>query len=577
MFLLIVSFLAGVLTSLAPCVLPLLPVIVGSSLVPGAGTKQDRRKPYIIALSLGLSVILFTLLLKASTALIGIDPHVWLYLSGGIVVVLGLSMLFPNLWVRASAAVGFEAGTNTFLAKANKRSGLTGQVLTGAALGPVFSSCSPVYALVLATVLPVNLALGLTYIVAYALGLSLALLAIALAGQKLVKHLGWTANPSGWFRRIIAIILIIVGLAVAFGFDKKFQTWAIGHLPFDVTRIEEKLLPKNNGTKNQNNKGKETTMQGAVFNIDEPYAAPELRGISQWINSNGENLKDLRGKVVLIDFWTYSCINCQRTQPYLNDWYAKYADKGFVILGIHAPEFAFEKVPANVERAIKEARINYPVGLDNDFSTWKAYENQFWPAKYLIDKDGKVRLTHFGEGNYAETEMAIQQLLKENGAQVTESVKRDGDDAAANRMQSPETYLGYSRAERLANADQFKADETVDYRLSNNLDTHEWSLGGRWQVGTESSRSMADGAKLSFTFSAREVYLVMDGPAGATVNVAVDGMDKPGGADLDSQNRVTLNGARLYKLVKADSFLQDRTLTLTFPAGVTVNAFTFGG
>ncbi len=249
MFLLIASFLAGVLTSLAPCILPLLPVIVGSSALSDGDAKLDRKKPYVIALSLGLSVVAFTLLLKASTVLIGVDPDVWLYLSGGIVVLLGITMLFPNLWVSISTKIGFEQGSNEFLAAASKRSGLGGQILTGAALGPVFSSCSPVYALVLATVLPVNLALGLVYIVAYALGLSLALLAIALAGQKLTKRLGWTANPNGWFRRSLAIVLIIVGLAVALGYDKQFQAWAIEHLPFDVTKLEEQLLPKESSLK----------------------------------------------------------------------------------------------------------------------------------------------------------------------------------------------------------------------------------------------------------------------------------------------------------------------------------------
>lgn len=244
MFLLLASFLAGMLTSLAPCILPLLPVIVGSSVLPGTDSKQDRKKPFVIAISLGLSVIVFTLLLKASTALIGVDPRFWLYLSGGIVVLLGVSLLFPTMWVQISAKLGFEHNSNKVLASASKHKGFTGQIMTGIALGPVFSSCSPVYALVLATVLPVNIALGMVYIVAYAAGLTLALLVIALAGRKITTKLGWAADPSGWFRRVLAIILILVGLAIIGGYDKQFQAWTIENLPFDTTQLELKLLPE---------------------------------------------------------------------------------------------------------------------------------------------------------------------------------------------------------------------------------------------------------------------------------------------------------------------------------------------
>ncbi len=571
MFLLLSSFLAGMLTSLAPCMITLLPVIVGNSLVVNGDGKFDRKKPYIIAASLAVSVVIFTAILKASTVLIGIDPKVWLYISGGIVVILGISMLFPNMWARVSAKLGFEHSSNKLLAGANKRSGLWGQILTGAALGPVFASCSPIYALVLATVLPINIVLGMVYIIAFALGLGFALLLIALGGQRIVKRLGWAANPYGWFRRSLAILLIIVGLMIIGGYDKKFQTWVIETLPFDVTNIEERLIPKSESSASNKN------LQGskmAKFNVDNPYQAPEIQNIQNWINSDPLTLEKLKGKVVLIDFWTYSCINCKRTQPYLNAWHDKYSDDGLVILGIHAPEFAFEKVPKNVEDAVKEAKIKYPVGLDNDFSTWRAYDNKFWPAKYLIDKNGKVRYTHFGEGDYEESERAIQTLLEERGYEVNESITKSSQTKQASG-QTPETYLSSSRGERFANTNQFKADEIVKYSLKDNLSLNQWSLGGDWSIGKESSLS-SGGAQLQINYSAREVYLVMSGPAGAKVGVSVDGIDRPGGTDLNQQNQVTLDSARLYTIVSTDKFLKDKRLTLTFPPGVTVNAFTFG-
>ena len=408
MLLLLTSFLAGILTVFAPCVLILLPVIVGSSMVSDTDQKMDRKKPYIISISLGFSVLLFTLVLKASTVLIGVDPQVWKSVSGFIVIILGLSLLFPLLWARLSAALGFENSSNNLMHRASKKSGTLGYILTGAALGPVFSACSPIYALILATVLPVNLAFGLVYMTLYTTGLSLTLLIIALAGRRLTKRLNWIATPNGWFRRVLAIMLILVGIAVVTGFDKKVQTWALEKIPFSSTKIEEKLIPKKDAVS-----VKKIVIKKAEFNITNPYQAPEIRGIESWINSNPLTIAGLKGKVVLLDFWTYSCINCIQTQPYLNKWYDNYKKAGFEILGVHAPEFAFEKVEKNVQDAVKKAKILYPVALDNRFSTWTAYSNQYWPARYLIDKNGKVRYTHFGEGDYDGTEVAIQTLLKE--------------------------------------------------------------------------------------------------------------------------------------------------------------------
>ena len=576
MFLLLTSFLAGILTVFAPCVLILLPVIVGSSLASDSDKKADRRKPYIISISLGFSVLLFTLLLKASTILIGIDPQVWKSLSGGIVVILGLSLFFPLLWARVSAKVGLEHSSNNLLGRAAKKSGVVGYILTGAALGPVFSACSPIYALILATVLPVNLALGLVYMTLYAAGLSLTLLVIALAGRRLTKRMNWVAKPNGWFRRGLAILLVLVGIAVITGFDKKVQTWALEKIPYNSTSIEEKLLPKNN-IPNVN----KAIEKKARFNIANPYPAPEIRGINSWINSNSETIAALKGKVVLVDFWTYSCINCIRTQPYLNKWYTKYKKSGFEILGIHAPEFAFEKVRKNVQSAVKEAKILYPVALDNSFATWNAYNNQYWPAKYLIDKDGKVRFTHFGEGRYAETEMAIQALLRETGAQITQKIAGDASQSSALGSLTPETYVSYGRGERFANPEHFQRDASANYQLLTKLKSDEWSLGGSWKVGQESTLSTGNNSTLRIRFSGRELYLVMSGSTGTRIRGQVNG--KPlspgnlGGADVGPDGTVSLNGARLYKLIKSSDFINGKELMLAFPSGVTVNAFTFGG
>ncbi len=565
----LLSYVAGLLTALAPCVLPLLPIILGGSLDP---EKKDRKRPYIIIASLVASLILFTILLKASTVLIGVDPRVWVYFSGTLVILLGLFMLFPGVWAKMIGGLGIEHRSQSLLGKAFQNKNKTGSaILIGAALGPVFSSCSPTYAWVLATVLPSNTFLGLFYLTIYVLGVATSLLAIALLGRKLLERVKWASDPKGWFQRVIAILFIVVGLFIITGLDKKVQTWLVDKDYFNLIQLEQKLVPGEDGSSSQSN----TEASGkASFNV-KPYQAPELKNIAAWVNSNPQTIASLKGKVVLVDFWTYSCINCIRTQPYLNAWHDKYSPEGLVILGVHAPEFAFEKVPNNVSKAVKDAGIQYPVALDNDFATWQAYKNKFWPAKYLIDKDGQVRYTHFGEGDYGVTESTIQALLKEAGNQVSKPIEKQSSTPSTQRGQTPETYLGHKRGERFANAKEFKADRPVNYTLAEKPSKNEWSLGGNWQMNDESSQALKDNAKLSFNYSAREVYLVMSGPPGALVNVSVNGIQKPGGADVNSNSQVVIDGARLYKIVRTDTFM-NKTLTLTLPAGVTVNAFTFG-
>lgn len=567
----LLSFVAGLLTVFAPCVLPLLPVILGGSFDPAT---RDRRRPYIIIASLLASLVLFTILLKASTVLIGVNPDVWVYFSGGLVIALGIFMLFPNLWVQVIGRLGIEHRSQAMLGKAYQNKNRTvSAILTGAALGPVFSSCSPTYAWVLATVLPSNAALGVFYLVIYCAGVAVALLGVALLGRRLLEKASWATDPKGWFQRAIAILFILVGLFLITGWDKKVQTWLVDKDVFNLIQIEQKLVP----TAESSSKASSGGTSSSNFNV-EPYDAPELTGIADWINTDPLTLASLRGKVVLVDFWTYSCINCQRTQPYLNAWYDRYRDDGFVIVGVHAPEFAFEKVKSNVAEAAQRENIKYPIALDNDFNTWQAYDNKYWPAKYLIDKDGQVRYTHFGEGAYEETEQNIQALLGETGSTVSSRLETDVS-SQARSGQSPETYLGYERGQRFANASQFVADQTVNYTLSNTLEANQWSLGSSWQVGATETVSKGDGGTLRFKFSAREVYLVMDGPADTLLTLKVNGQKvtaSTSGEDVDASGNVTLDGPRMYKLVKLPEFRTGQILDISVPAGVSVNAFTFG-
>ncbi len=554
------SLVAGLLTVLAPCVLPLLPVILGGSLV---REERDRWRPFIIAGSLVGSLIVFTLLLKASTVLIGVDPHVWTYLSGGLILVLGASMLFPGLWTRLTDAIGLDRRSHAFLDKAYKNSNRKlSAILTGAALGPVFSSCSPTYAWAIATVLPASTGLGLLYLSVYCLGVGISLLGIALLGRRLLSRITWVSKPGGWFQRSVAVVFILVGLSLVTGMDKVIQTRLATADPFGITRLEQRLVPAATGS---------STQVSMSPNDMTSYPAPELVGIKGWINSEPLTLAQLKGKVVLIDFWTYSCINCQRTQPYLNAWYDAYGADGLVIIGVHAPEFAFEQVPANVQQAVTAEGITYPVALDNSFSTWNAYNNRYWPAKYLIDRDGRVRYSQFGEGAYDVTESKIRQLLGESVSMTPMvQVSEEGPGSAG---QTPETYLGTDRAERYVGTPALSAGET--YTPAASLGADHWTLGGAWKVSGQSITAAADGATLTLRFTGRDAYLVMGGPPGSTVKVVTDGLVAPG-ADVDASGMVTLSAYRLYRLVSADQSVNGVTLRLTFSQGVSANAFTFG-
>ena len=239
---LLLSLVAGVLTVAAPCVLPLLPVIVGGAMVKGGDERRARWRPYVIAASLAISVVVFTLLLKATTALLGVPPQVWQVVSGVIIILLGVDLVFPALWDRLSSALRLQSRSGELLDRSVSRQSFLGDILTGAALGPVFSSCSPTYALILVTVLPVSFAEGLLYVVAYAVGLAAMLLLVALLGRSLVRRLGWLAKPDGWFRRTIGIIFVLVGIAIIVGFDKQLQTWILDAGWYDPIAGLEELL-----------------------------------------------------------------------------------------------------------------------------------------------------------------------------------------------------------------------------------------------------------------------------------------------------------------------------------------------
>jgi cytochrome c biogenesis protein CcdA/thiol-disulfide isomerase/thioredoxin len=569
MLLLLISFVAGVLTILAPCVLPVLPIIIGGSI---GGHGRERARPYIIGASLAGSIIFFTLLLKVSTILVSVPPDVLNYVSGGLLIALGLAAALPAVWEKLVIYLNFQAASQRLLGKSERnRSKYLGPILTGVALGPVFASCSPTYAFILASVLPGSFAAGLIYLITYTIGLALALLVISLGGKQILTRYNWAVDTHSIFRRALGVLFIIIGVVILAGFQVRVETWVANHLPFDETRIERILLAKQD-RKTIYKKAHSTNPNDGVLNV-QPTPAPQFAGLTNWINSKPLTLSQLKGKVVLVDFWTFSCVNCIRTIPFLEKVYQTYADKGFVIVGVNTPEFAFEHNPANVAAAVARDGITYPVALDNNYDTWNAYDNDSWPADYLIDTQGDVRYVSLGEGGYSQTEKAIQALL---GLNTQLQSSKLNTTVPVTQNQTPETYFGTNRDSDYVGTPSL-SDMTATFHAAATLGKNNWSLNGSWQINPEYITSESDSSTLSFHINAKDVYVVAGTPAGQTSTVAITlpasvtgqyGSDAPNGQAL-------INGSRLYHIVSL-SQMGDPTITLQVPKGVSLYTFTFG-
>ena len=564
MILLILSFIAGILTVLAPCTLPLLPVIIGSSV----SGESDRKKAVIITISLAVSIILFTYILKVSTLFISIPEEVWSIISGVIIMFFGFTSLFPDLWEDIRFISELNVSSNRMLSAGYKKKSIWGDVIIGASLGPVFSSCSPTYFVVLASVLPKSFLLGSIDLLVYAVGLSGTLLLIAFLGQKLVTKLGWVSDTHGLFRRTLGVIFIILGLGIVFGLDKQVEANILSSGFFDVTTVEQSLLKLND---NSLSSSQGTTTSGVasttpIIKSSGPKA-PEIVDPSGFINTGGQpiTIGQFKGKkVILLDIWTYSCINCERTLPYVESWYEKYKDEGLVFIGLHTPEFAFEKVQSNVEAAVKRLGLTYPIVMDNDYATWNAYGNQYWPRKYLINANGEIIYDHIGEGNYDETEQAIVKALSElDGKQVQISTTTPVGviPMDPNKVQSPETYFGSNRNEYLANGIQSTSGQQ-NLTLPTTFDSNALYLEGLWNFSPEYATSNSP-AKIVFKYNAKNVYMVGSSDAGVTVTVMKDGV---------KEKTLFIKGDELYTLIEGSDY-GEHTLEVDIPSGG-LDAFT---
>ena len=575
--LMLFALVAGAATALSPCVLPVLPAVLG------AGVTGGRRRPLGVLVGLVASFTFAAVALVYVIEALGLPDDLVRTLAIVTLLVFGICLLIPGLGDRIEAWASRIAPAPARVGGQGFGSGL----LLGASLGFVYTPCAgPILAGVITVSAAQDFTAGkLAVAIAYALGSGLVLYALMLGGRRLVDRL---SPYRGWVQAATGATMVLVAVAMTADLDLRFQRAIADELPSLLVNPSGELegseaiaddLDAVRGGHGAEEGGAAQAAAGAA--LPRLGSAPDFVSPGRWFNTGGDSLSiaGLTGekRVVLIDFWTYTCINCIRTLPYLRAWDAEYRDDGLTIVGVHSPEFAFEKEADNVAEAVSENGIRYPVVQDNELGTWTAFANRYWPAKYLIDSEGEVRYVHFGEGSYAETEAAIRSLLAEAGDRELGSGADAGRAEVADPgLRTPETYLGWERAEGFVEPPR---PGVADYTAPDpgSLELNELAYGGRWRVDGESATAVAE-ATISLAFQARRVFLVLGAEGGlGKVEVLLDGepLTGPGAGEDVRDGHITVSGQRLYRLVDLPEVAR-ATLELRFEPGVTGYAFTFG-
>lgn len=607
MALFVVAYLGGILTIVSPCILPVLPFVF---------SRADRPFwksgfPLLAGMAITFSAV-------ASLAVIGGGWIVRLNEYGRMAAVASLALFAGTLlsptfaeWLtrplvrlgnRLSRSVAIHPAQNdpaqdyqaAGAGAGGGRGSIAQSILLGVATGLLWAPCAgPILGLVLtgAAVQGPSAHTSLL-LVAYAAGAMTSLAPALLLGGRVFSLMKRTLGAEIWIRRGIGVAVLAGAAAVAFGLD----SGVLARLSLAGTSgIEQSLIgwlrpPAAAAAYNH------AAAAGPDGSPADPRRdprhdpmMPSLSGASGWINSPPLTRDSLRGKVVLIDFWTYSCINCLRTLPYIQAWEKKYKSAGLVVIGVHTPEFPFEKVPANVEKAVRELGISYPVALDDNYKIWTAFHNEYWPAHYFVDSEGRIVYQHFGEGDYAQSEGWIQQLLEERAGaqpppqgmvQVTGTGVEEASDLR--EVSSPETYLGYARAANFAPPEVLDRDRASVYRTPAHLDLNQWGLGGRWIDNAQTAILISGTGTISFRFHARDLHLVLGpSPKGRPIRfrILLDGQ-APGadhGVDADAQGAGAVTEDRLYQLLRLRNPAGDHTFQIQFlDPGVQAYSFTFG-
>jgi cytochrome c biogenesis protein CcdA/thiol-disulfide isomerase/thioredoxin len=563
--LIVIGVVAGFLAGVSPCIIPVLPVVLvaGGTAPAGSVTDTPSRRRLVRPVAVVAGVVLsFSLLVLAGSALLSLLhlPEDTLRDVGiALLVLVGVGYLIPpvaDLIERPFARIG-----------SRQPNGNAGGFVLGLALGLLFVPCAgPILAAI--TVVGATHRVGLTAVlltIAFAVGAAIPLLAVALAGDQISRRVGALRRHAPTVRRVGGAVLIVMAVAIALNVFDGLQRAVPGYSDAlqGSSSVRHQL-----GALTGNGASPLASCNPNATGLVDCGKAPNFTGITAWLNTPGGkplSLAALRGKVVLVDFWTYSCINCQRTLPHVEAWYRRYRDDGFVVVGVHTPEFAFEHVVSNVRAQAAALGVRYPVAIDDNDKTWDAYDNEYWPADYLIDAQGVVRHVHFGEGDYGGTEGLIRQLLRSAHPGVALPPPTDVANLTPTSETNPETYVGYDRVEYLEPLAGVVQNASASYQIPATLPVGAFGLSGTW-IEHAQEATAGSGAELELRFVADDVYLVLGGTG--TVTVSVDGQE---------EKTVEVGGApRLYTLYRASSSTTAGTMILHLAPGVQVYDFTFG-
>lgn len=564
MILFLLSYLGGVLTILSPCILPVLPFVFARSDQPFV----KSGLPLLAGMALTFAVV-------ATLAAVGGGWVVHANQYGRIAAMIVLAMFGLMLLVPAVA----ERATQPLVALGDRLGNATGagaSLLLGVATGLLWAPCAgPILGLVLTGAAIQGASASTTLLLlAYAAGATTSLAVALLVGGRVFTAMKKSLGASEWIRRALGAVVLLGVAAIALGLDTGFLTRLS---TANTAQLEQSLI--------DHFRPSTPVKHAADGALGVEGELPSLADATGWLNSPPLTPESLRGKVVLVDFWTYSCINCLRSLPYVKAWAAKYRNHGLVVIGVHAPEFAFERDPDNVRHALHDLGVTYPVALDSNLGIWNAFHNEYWPAHYFIDAAGRIRAHHFGEGEYAASERIIQTLLKKAGYRNVPGgivnpnapgVEATSDSAA---VQSPETYVGYERAENFASGVIFR-DAAHAYAAPRSLALNRWALTGDWTVGQQMAALTGASGAIAFRFHARDLHLVLGaGNRPVRFRITLDGKP-PGaahGADTDAAGNGTVTRERLYQLVRQGGAVTDHTFAIEFlDPGLEAYSFTFG-
>jgi len=560
-----IGFLAGIVAGISPCIIPVLPVVLATGATTTPGETRPRRswgRPVAVVGGLVLSFSLLILVGSEVLSLLHL-PQDFLRDAGiALLVLVGLSFLFPPLSAlleRPFARIGFRQPT-----------GQSGGFVIGLALGVLFVPCAgPILAAI--TVVGATHRVGLTAVfltAAFAIGASVPLLAVALAGSELTRRVKALRERAPRLRQASGVILIGMALAIGLNAFGALQRDLPGYTSALQNHIEGSAEVRQElGSLTGNGHASLAKCKSGTTDLVNCGQAPALIGITGWLNTpRGKplSLASLRGQVVLVDFWTYSCINCQRTLPHVEVWYKAYSKDGFVVVGVHTPEFAFEHVVSNVRTETAQLGVRYPVAIDDNYATWDVYDNEYWPAEYLIDAKGDVRHIGFGEGDYSGTEGLIRQLLTDAHPGIALPASTSVRNETLTGDINPETYVGFERLQYLLPSDNVARDLPVVYQFPASLPLGGFGLSGTWTDTAEEATAGAN-AQLELAFRADDVYLVLGGTG--TLDVSINGVPT---------QTIDVGGIpRLYTLFHAGS-ITDGTLLLKASPGIKTYDFTFG-